>query len=415
MEGENGKPLRRVGGMVGCSFRVVGGRRGCVVLNPSKTYLSSFSSTFSTSRKRQFHCLSASKAEFSDLPRRHHPTRSALSLSNPLNCFPRSSSQFITQPYPTCSSSPSHPLSCRLLHQASVSGALSFRTLRSEGRTARPSHTAKSCPDPHVSALLGGTSDSKSRSHASGSCSFFRTRRSDEGKGKSRKHKLFVGAGTGCAIGVASLVLGLFLPTTRGEEKDLPSRAEDRQQSGPWYHSLQCHGFGSLFSSDSMNSLSSTIPGLYSPAASSLFFKSQSSSSRLLPRSLPSFLPSHRCAEVLPAQCSSRAENDAAAKSLSGSTSPSSESLYQELSADSCLQLFAGTGHPELAREIAAHLNVAVGRAHVGRYADGECVIQVLDEVRGKDVFVIQSAPAAGGDVHSCLMELFLLLTALRR
>ncbi|KFH08213.1 ribose-phosphate diphosphokinase subfamily protein [Toxoplasma gondii VAND] len=104
-----------------------------------------------------------------------------------------------------------------------------------------------------------------------------------------------------------------------------------------------------------------------------------------------------------------------AADSAPSDAASAPDSIYQELCADSSLQIFTGTAHPELAREIAAHLNVTLGRAVLGRYADGEVVIQILDEVRGKDVFVIQSTPAAGGDVHTCLVELFLLLTAIRR
>ncbi|CBZ51720.1 putative ribose-phosphate pyrophosphokinase [Neospora caninum Liverpool] len=107
--------------------------------------------------------------------------------------------------------------------------------------------------------------------------------------------------------------------------------------------------------------------------------------------------------------------SDSEASDPALSDAAASDSIYQELCADSSLQLFTGTAHPELAREIAAHLNVTLGRTQLGRYADGEVVIQILDEVRGKDVFVIQSTPAAGGDVHTCLVELFLLLTAIRR
>ncbi|PFH34797.1 ribose-phosphate diphosphokinase subfamily protein [Besnoitia besnoiti] len=129
---------------------------------------------------------------------------------------------------------------------------------------------------------------------------------------------------------------------------------------------------------------------------------------------------SHVSLAPTPALCAEKPAADEAAPSQSAvgaesAPAASSDAMYQELCADSSLQLFSGSAHPELAREIAAHLNVTLGRAHVGRYADGECVIKILDEVRGRDVFVIQSTPAAGGDVHSSLMELFLFLTALRR
>eukprot|EP00920_Eleutheroschizon_duboscqi_P024004 GHVT01059674.1.p1 GENE.GHVT01059674.1~~GHVT01059674.1.p1 ORF type:complete len:587 (-),score=46.38 GHVT01059674.1:3581-5341(-) len=90
-------------------------------------------------------------------------------------------------------------------------------------------------------------------------------------------------------------------------------------------------------------------------------------------------------------------------------------SFYQEPSEFSDFQIFTGTTHPELAREICAHLGICLGRAYVAHFADGETSIQIMDEVRGRDVFVIQSLPRNGGDIHNALMELFLMITSLRR
>ena len=54
------------------------------------------------------------------------------------------------------------------------------------------------------------------------------------------------------------------------------------------------------------------------------------------------------------------------------------------------LKVFTGNAHPALAREICAQLKVPLGKAYVGRFPDGEVRLQILENVRGADVFVIQ-------------------------
>jgi ribose-phosphate pyrophosphokinase len=76
------------------------------------------------------------------------------------------------------------------------------------------------------------------------------------------------------------------------------------------------------------------------------------------------------------------------------------------------LKVFSGNAHPALAREICAQLRVPLGEAYVGRFPDGEVRLQILENVRGADVFVIQ--PTCN-PVNDNLMELLVMLDALRR
>jgi ribose-phosphate pyrophosphokinase len=76
------------------------------------------------------------------------------------------------------------------------------------------------------------------------------------------------------------------------------------------------------------------------------------------------------------------------------------------------LKVFSGNAHPALANEICARLKVPLGRAFVGRFPDGEVRLQILENVRGADVFVIQ--PTCN-PVNDNLMELLVMLDALRR
>ncbi len=76
------------------------------------------------------------------------------------------------------------------------------------------------------------------------------------------------------------------------------------------------------------------------------------------------------------------------------------------------LKIFTGNAHPALAHEIAQYLRVKVGRASVDRFPDGEVRLQILENVRGTDVFVIQPTCRP---VNENLMELLIMLDALRR
>jgi len=76
------------------------------------------------------------------------------------------------------------------------------------------------------------------------------------------------------------------------------------------------------------------------------------------------------------------------------------------------LKIFSGNANPELAREIAACLGTKVGDADVGQFPDGEVRVQILENVRGADVFVVQPTCRP---VNDNLVELLIMLDALRR
>ncbi len=76
------------------------------------------------------------------------------------------------------------------------------------------------------------------------------------------------------------------------------------------------------------------------------------------------------------------------------------------------LMVFTGTANPKLAAEVAAHLNISVGRATVGRFSDGEVMVELLENVRGRDCFILQSTCTPTND-H--LMEVMVMCDALRR
>ncbi len=76
------------------------------------------------------------------------------------------------------------------------------------------------------------------------------------------------------------------------------------------------------------------------------------------------------------------------------------------------LKVFTGNAHPALAREICADLGVPLGKAHVGRFPDGEVRLQIQENVRGADVFVIQPTCRP---VNDNLVELLVMLDALSR
>jgi ribose-phosphate pyrophosphokinase len=76
------------------------------------------------------------------------------------------------------------------------------------------------------------------------------------------------------------------------------------------------------------------------------------------------------------------------------------------------LALFAGNANPALAHDIARHLTTPLGRAFVGRFSDGEVNVEVMENVRGRDVFILQpTCPPANDN----LMELLVMVDACRR
>ena len=76
------------------------------------------------------------------------------------------------------------------------------------------------------------------------------------------------------------------------------------------------------------------------------------------------------------------------------------------------MMVFAGNSNPQLAQAIANHLSMPLGKATVGTFSDGESQVEILENVRGKDVFVVQSTCAPTNDN---LMELMVMVDALRR
>lgn len=93
----------------------------------------------------------------------------------------------------------------------------------------------------------------------------------------------------------------------------------------------------------------------------------------------------------------------------------------ERLLRDNCLQLkarlsnmalFTGRANPQLAEEIAYELGMPLGKCAVTNYDDGEVSVQLLESVRGKDVYVMQSTSQP---VNDSLLELILIIAALRR
>ena len=76
------------------------------------------------------------------------------------------------------------------------------------------------------------------------------------------------------------------------------------------------------------------------------------------------------------------------------------------------MMVFTGSSNPELSRKIVQKLGLRLGNATIGRFSDGETSIEIDENVRGKDVFIIQSTCAPTNDN---LMELILMIDALRR
>lgn len=76
------------------------------------------------------------------------------------------------------------------------------------------------------------------------------------------------------------------------------------------------------------------------------------------------------------------------------------------------IMIFTGNANPELAGDIAGFLNVPLGKISVGRFSDGEVMVEIEENVRGRDVFIIQSICAPANDN---LIELLVIADALRR
>ena len=76
------------------------------------------------------------------------------------------------------------------------------------------------------------------------------------------------------------------------------------------------------------------------------------------------------------------------------------------------LHIFSGSVYPELAEEMAGHLDVELGDITLEKFANGETYARFMESVRGEDVFLVQSI---SGDVNDALMELLIMTDAARR
>ncbi len=79
---------------------------------------------------------------------------------------------------------------------------------------------------------------------------------------------------------------------------------------------------------------------------------------------------------------------------------------------DERFKIFTGTANPALAESICTHLKVPLGKALLGRFSDGEIYFQILENVRGADVFVVQPCSYP---VDNHLLELLLMIDAFKR
>lgn len=76
------------------------------------------------------------------------------------------------------------------------------------------------------------------------------------------------------------------------------------------------------------------------------------------------------------------------------------------------LTVLSGRSNPRFTSNITQHLNIELGRLEVVRFSDGELSVEIGDNVRGRDVFIVQSTSAPGNDY---LMELLIIIDALKR
>ncbi len=76
------------------------------------------------------------------------------------------------------------------------------------------------------------------------------------------------------------------------------------------------------------------------------------------------------------------------------------------------MMVFTGNANPQLAQDIVNHLRMPLGKAVVGRFSDDEVMVEIMENVRGKDVFIVQPTCAPTNDN---IMELMVMVDAIRR
>ena len=92
-------------------------------------------------------------------------------------------------------------------------------------------------------------------------------------------------------------------------------------------------------------------------------------------------------------------------------TSIQTQTAGEEMAFDS-LMVFTGNANPELAHRVAKHLDTPLGNASVTKFSDGEIAVELLENVRGRDVFILQPTCAPTNDN---LMEILTMVDALKR
>lgn len=122
-------------------------------------------------------------------------------------------------------------------------------------------------------------------------------------------------------------------------------------------------------------------------------------------------------AEAAKTETASTAQSGAAAKTPGAPAAAAAKAAPERkrtrnLSEDKRFKLFCGSANRALAEKIGAHIGVPVGQVRLQRFADGEVYFQLLENVRGVDVFVIQPTCYP---VDSNLVELLIMIDALKR
>jgi len=79
---------------------------------------------------------------------------------------------------------------------------------------------------------------------------------------------------------------------------------------------------------------------------------------------------------------------------------------------DGSMMVFTGNANPHLAQSVANYLNMSLGKVQAGKFSDGEVMVEIMENVRGRDVFIIQPTCSPTNDN---LMELLVLIDAIRR
>ncbi len=84
----------------------------------------------------------------------------------------------------------------------------------------------------------------------------------------------------------------------------------------------------------------------------------------------------------------------------------------EDMAAYDSLMVFTGNANPDLANNVVKHLDISLGRASVSQFSDGEIAIELLENVRGRDVFIVQSTCAP---TNNNLMEILTMADAMKR